>query len=607
MSEHIKDTLYDYVKNQESVYQRPIFLEDGWSWSMKNHLRRSYLYKNSQFEERNGDRDKRPFKNIVRAILNIHYRTEGFDVKDIEIYVNSPDIYWKSFLIKKFHDQWALDNELDTWIDEVVESYVDYGGVLVKNVKGARPEVVSLRSLAFCDQTDLLSGPFAIKHYFSPQQLREMADKGWGQASNNATIGLETLIFLSEHNKAKDKQNNPNETPGKYIEVYEVHGTFPNKMLSGDEEDDKDDKYTNQIHIVAYYKDSNDKERGVTLFASKEPKLPFKYLSRDNVDGRALGFGGVEELFEAQTWTNQAEIEIMEMLGLASKILFKTNDPSFKTRNQINDTDNGEILTLQEGRDINQLDTTPRNLAVFNDAMDRWQAHAQQLGAAGEPLLGESPSSGTPFKLFEAQLIEGKSLHQWRQGKIASFVDEVYRDWILPMIAREITKDNEFLSELSGEEFIKLTEDVADNRAKRERIEQVLNGELPEDLEILRQKKRDDFSRKGNKRFLRILKDEFKGKPLKVMTNIKGKQKDLALMTDKLVNLVRQFIATPQLRQDPELVKMLNRILEGSGISPMMLSSAPPPQAQQAQQGTGDTGGLQQLGKTVQEAAAPRQ
>src|SRR3990167_4720188 len=154
--------IYETVIEEKNAYLKPINVLEGWDWGMRDHLRKSTLYKNSQFEVQNDKRDKRPFKNIVRPILNIQYRTEGFDVKDIEIYVNNPETYYKSFLVKKFHDKWALDNEIDSFIDEVVGSYVDYGGVLVKNVNGAKPEVVNLLTLAFCDQTDILSGSFAI-------------------------------------------------------------------------------------------------------------------------------------------------------------------------------------------------------------------------------------------------------------------------------------------------------------------------------------------------------------------------------------------------------------------------------------------------------------
>ena len=569
--------IYAFIKQEESAYGKPIQLEDGWNWSMKEHLRRSFLYKHSQFEEHNDDRDLRPFKNIVRPILNIQYRTEGFDVKDIELYVDDPEIYFKSFLVKKFHETWALENSLDTFIDELVESYVDYGGTLVRIGKEARPEVVDLRSLAFCDQVNLLASPFGIKHVLTPQELREMEE--WGKPANGATISTEALIALT-----KDKKN---------IDIYEIHGFLPRQWLDGKEGS------VMQIQVCGFYKNQEKEDVGVTLFKHKQPKLPFKFLSRDKVFGRGLGFGGVEELFDSQVWTNYSEVQIAEMLQHASKVLYKTTDPSFRAKNNLNDVSTGEVMTVMEGRDINQLDTSPRNLVVFTNALEQWERHAQQIGAAGEALLGESPSSGTPFKLQELVTMEAKGLHKYRQGKIAVFVDEIYREDILPHIAREIVKGKTFLSELSFDELQSVSDSVISKAEFDFQKEKILNGEeiLPEETERAKIQAGKQFSKGGNRKMIQILKDEFKNTPLKVRTNIAGKQKNLALLTDKIVNLLRQFISTPQIRQDPEMIKLLNVILESSGMSPMMFGAsmtALPPQA-------GGTEPLKALGESVRE------
>ena len=93
--------IYDYIKEQEVAYQKPISLTDGWDWCMKDHLRRSFLYKNSQFEEENENRNLRPNKNIVLAIRNVQNRLEGFDVKDIDLYVDDADDYHLSLLTRK--------------------------------------------------------------------------------------------------------------------------------------------------------------------------------------------------------------------------------------------------------------------------------------------------------------------------------------------------------------------------------------------------------------------------------------------------------------------------------------------------------------------------
>lgn len=591
--------IFSFVIEEEAGFTKDINLDDEWYWNFKNHIRRSFLYKNSQFSDKNSDRKNRPFKNIIRPILNIHYRTEGFDVKDVEIYVDNPDTYYKSFLIKKFYQRWALEQQLDTFIDELVESYVDYGGVLVKNVKGARPEVVNLRTLAFCDQTDILSGAFAIKHYFSASQLRDMAKVGWGNTDNNATVDIETLISKAEYHKQQDKQDAQSETPSPYIEVYEVHGTFPSSFIGGES-----DKHENQIHIIAFQNDTEGKKIGVTLFANREPVLPFKFLARDNVQGRALGFGAIEELFEAQVWTNFSEIANLGMLKIASKTFFKTTDPKFKNKNNIADAENGQVFDLQNGADFAQVDNYPRNSAVFEKSVEKWEEHANVMGAASDLFLGQQPTAGTPFKSVETQLVEGKSLHRWRQGKIATFVDEIHRDWIIPYIAKELSKGQKFLAELSSDEIIFVADKLVENQARKYFVDKMFSGQVvtPEEMDFFKEQVRSTFEKGGSKRFLEILKKEMDGEKLDVRTNIAGKQKNLDLMTDKVVNILRQFIATPQIRQDPEMIKLLNTILESSGLSPIMfgphLSPAQPQQAQQ--QGQGGTQPLKDLGNTQQ-------
>ena len=561
--------IFDFIRQQENEYLKPVEIVDGYSWSMRDHIRRCFLYKNSQFEDKNEDRSMRPFKNIIRGILDVRYRTEGFDVKDIELYINDPGEYYKSFLIRKYHEKWALENGIDTFIDGMVESASDYGAALIKNIKGVRPEVVDLQTIAFCSQHNILSRPIGIKHYMSPDELRDMESAGWG--TKGASITLDDLITLTKDEQGKNNGD---------IEIYEVHGVLPEKWLEGTSE-----KGVRQIQVVAYYRKENGDEQGVTLFKSKSPKELFKIIIPDPIFNRTLGWGGIEALFEPQMWTNFSEIQMMEMLASASKILFKSTDPAFKTRNNLSGVSQMEVLTLQEGRDITQLDTAPRNLIVFESAVRKWQEQAQYIESSNEAVLGQPPTAGTPFKLFEAQQIEGKGTHLYRQGKYAVFMDVLYREWFLPHFAKEIVKDQKFLVELSADELQEVSASLVTYYTNEMLKESILNGELktPEEIQAYKDEIKNQ-TLKSNKKFVEILKNEMTDAPLKVKTNIAGKQKNLSLLTDKVVNVLRQFIATPEIRQDPAMLKLLNVILESSGLSPIIFGQYQPPQIPQQPQ-----------------------
>ena len=583
-------TIYDFITAEKVAYTKEVKLEDGWNWSMKAHLRRCFLIKNSQFLEENENRYLRPNKNIVLAIANIAYRTEGFDVKDIELYVNNIDKNYKSLIVRKYHDKWALENEIDTFIDDMVVSYHDYGGTLVRDTSQGRPEVIDLRAISFCNQHDILSNPFGITHKMSFSDLRKAGKElGWGDTAKGATISIKDFIALL---KKQDK---------KEAEVEEVHGWLPNEWLDDNTEmvDDTAED-TQQIQVVAYYKKENGDAQGVTLFKHAEPALPFKFLARDKIVDRALGRSGIEEQFESSAWTNWNEIKITEMLEGASRQINLTDDPAIISSHPtgLKNLENHEFVKVADGKKgIWTMDTTPRNLAVFNDAVERWQAHAQQLGSASEGMLGESPSSGTPFKLYKAQNILANGMHKYRQGQLAAFMDEIYRDFSLKHVSREIDNDKDFLSELSADEMLFVAKTVATKRYNKTTKEIILSGQLadPSIKDAFIQKEIDDYLGEGNKRFFSIVKGDFKDHPLDVRTNIAGKQKNLALMTDKVTNILRQFLITPQLRQDPEMIKLLNVVLESSGMSPIMFGATPP----QIQQPQGTPQGTQQLTPTM--------
>src|SRR3990167_6511026 len=204
---------YDYIITESNNFQNqrtPVV--EGWEFNFWEHIRNTVIYKFGQYLT--GKTDDKPNKNIILPILRLRYRTEGFDVKDIELFVEDSKNHWKSFFVKKFHEYWARKNEMDTFIDIGSETDIDFGGVLVKDTGEIKPEVVPWQRVAFCDITDLLSGPICERHQYSPDQLMEMSKKGWKK--------IDEIIPLSQNYKVIDKKTGrQTKTPSKYIEIYE--------------------------------------------------------------------------------------------------------------------------------------------------------------------------------------------------------------------------------------------------------------------------------------------------------------------------------------------------------------------------------------------------
>lgn len=564
------ENVYQYILKEERSFQtEPVTVCEGYEWNMYEHIRKTVLYKNSIYYNESNRGFKKPFKNILIPILNLQYRATGFDVKDIELYVEEVKNYFKSFLVKKFHNNWARENEIDKFIDEMVESYVDFGGTLIKNLPNEpKPEVVPLQRLAFCDQTDLLGGPICEKHLYLPAELQEMKKKGW----ENVDDILEMEIY------AKDSRNAPNQ--GKYVEVYELHGELPDSWLKDGEKNENESKnYTRQLHIVAFYKkEGKEQKEGTTLFRGKESKQIYDAVIRDPIYGRALGRGAAEELFHAQVWTNYGELRIKSMLDAASKAIYQTADKTFHAQNNLERIDNNEVLVHAPGAPLSQVNTFQPNISLFNRAVDNWEAQARTTASAEGPVLGETPKSGTPFRLQELLTAEGHSIHEYRKGKISAFLDGIYRRRIIPRIQKELLEDKEFMSELDLSDLEELAERVADNAQNEMVKNEILSGRLlaKEEVQAFKERAKAEFMKGGNRRFFKILKGEFKDLPLSIKISIAGKQKYLPQITEKLVGVLQQIVQNPAILENKVARKIFEQILENSGLSPFILGGVPP-------------------------------
>jgi len=578
-------TIYSYIKQEEALFEGDeIQLGSNWSWNFRNHVDLIFHLKNGVFYT--GENNYlRAFKNIMEPMLNLAYWTEDIEVKDVVFFIESANARALSFLVKKYHDEvYVREHDLDTLFDEITESDLDYGGVLVQKTNTGRPEVLPLNSIAFCDQTDILGSPIAFKHNFAPEKLRQMAERGWGEESNGATISLEELIVLATNTKdpAGTNLKKTNQVPGKTIEVYVVRGSLPDAYLK---DNDDMEYFSEQLHVVAFYTDKSLKKQGVTLYRKEDDGEGLKFHTSKAVHGRALGRGVGESLIHPQIWTNWLTIHKNAMLEAGSKVVLFTDDESFGGKNNLSDVDNLELLKLNEGRSIAQVPTAAvNNIGLYEKSINEWYEQAQLTGAAFDSVLGKQESAGTTFKGQERLVAQGRGIHDRRRGQRAKFIETLYREFIIPQIVKEITKGKDFLATLTSEEMTWISDQMATNYANGKIKEALLEGKIlpKEEQDELVKTFKEVFSKSGNKKLITILKDEFKGVEIRMGVNIAGKQKDLVNLSDKLLSVFQYVFANPQgfqqAMQIPALSKSFADILEFSGLNQVDFGSliAPP-------------------------------
>lgn len=561
--------VFQYIKSEEKNWRTVrVPLTNSKDWNMHEHIERCTNVANGWFHRGNND-GNRPYNDIVTPIINVAFRSEGFDVKDIVPYVNDAVNYYKSFLVKKYHPQWARKNQLDTLIDEVVETSIIYDLVIIKDVSNVRPEVVDLKTIAFCDQTDVLAGPLCLKHNYTIAELTEFRGK-W----NDEAIDL-AISMAGNEKKVPLANDQPAKTPGKYIEVYELRGSLPEVWINAE---GKLYSYIPQSQIVGFYTDTQGNQQGVTFYKGKDKPLRdgFKALKIDQVrsKGRACGKSIVETLFEPQVRNNYAGIKIQALLDSAVNVLITTSEELGNQK--LSDLASNTILKQEKDATTVRLDGTLQNLPQFTDYQQMQENQARVIGSASEGSLGVNPVSGTPFAL-EAKIIqEGQGIHEYRQGKIATFFADVLYPWkFTAYLVKEMNGGKKFSEDLTLDELQEIVKAVVTNEVNQEIKELVLDGKFPtpEEMELLTQVKREAFMAKGSRRFFETLKGDLEEVPVDVLINIKGKQRRLSEEADKLTNIFRQIIATPQaFQQIPGLGSVFNELLEDSGLSPINFS-----------------------------------
>ena len=556
----------DYIKNAETDYRaakiEPI---QGWSWSMYEHVRRSFLIKNSQLVT--GKNNKKPVNNIVLPIVRLQYRLEGYNVKDILLYLTNPKLFYKSTLVRKYHETWALENKMDHFIDSSIESDVDYGGKLVKRTDKSVPDVIPLSSLAFADQQDIMSAPIGILHEMSVTDLKEMEKKGWGDPNKGADLTIDDLIVLAQAQPSETAYD----TRGK-LKVYEVRGVMPNHWLTG-----SGDGYSRQLHIVIPMARTGSKDDldYWTVFKSKAGDDVKFHSSREKVQNRALHRGGIEDLFDPQMWTNYNEIRLLSLLDEAAKTIYKTTDKAFGNRQELRNSKSGK--TYYVDGELDQINNFPRSAVLFEKSIDKWQLRAQSLGDAHPALRGEQPPAGSPAALQELVVDTGEQAHDYRKGKNADFHGEIYDDWILPQFGKDLSTEKEFFSELSLKEIQMVARNLSQQMVNRKVIDAVLErkGVMPkEEQDALGVVFQEDFKRGGNERFLKILQNEFKGEKLGIKFNIAGRQANLHKVTKDLLTVISQITSTGgAILRHEGMADLFNQIIEFSGLNPIDFTS----------------------------------
>lgn len=352
----------------------------GYMFSQKDTLNLIDLYYNSKFEtgQLDSEGQRKLFLNICAFRADVASKMIDLDTKDFVFIPDEESSKWLSYFISKEFKDWARQNYFGELINEFVERYPKYGTVVSKKV-GKEIKNVPLRNLINQqDARDLQTATHVIEVHekMSLYDMQEFPD--WN------TDGLEMEYGDTET-------------------VYERYGCVPKEWF----EKQTGKKVTGKSDVVECVTICTLLERkgkkqteytGTVLFCEEVKERPYQEVHWKRQDGRWLGIGEVENLFENQISRNMIANLRRRALMWSSKKIFQSPDDTV-SKNLIRDVKDGDVLRIMPNGNITQVDMASREVGEFQSAEQVWEENSNQKSFTYDAATGDNPPSGTPFRL----------------------------------------------------------------------------------------------------------------------------------------------------------------------------------------------------------------
>lgn len=592
MSTKISTTVQTIKEN----YQKSIRIVDGLHFKQWDVIRMIEFYSNSKYLS--GQKDElgrvKRFYQILNGMCDMENAGKDIDTKDITATSDDGQHYVESFLMTKDIYEWMKGVNFGKILNDMRDTHTRYGSLLVKKCIKKDEDGNKILSIelpewknVITDQVDILGSPIIEVHPMTPLDLSKM-ENVWDKASVRKVL-----------KKASEGGNIL-----KRIPVYEVRGEFPLSFFKevsmkkqGYDPTPKDERtFTYQLYYFAGEASDFDmdttsvlslSDKLTPLYWENETEKVYKYLARKKKAGRAFGVGVMEEGEEAQAGTNDAVLKQGRAMEITSKAIGQSASKKLKGRNTFTEVDDGQILEIEENKPILPLNMIPAGgLGQYQNLITQWYSQLEKVTSGYAAQRGETPPSGTPFRLQATILQQSSSVLVDLQEELGIFITEIFNDWVMPYLAKQLNAEHILSHEFSMDELKEIDKNFAIRSANEEAKRRFLSGgrmTLEQYLSFVDSSEKSVQQTK-TQRFLKLPKNYYKGFKAKITVNVTGEQRNKAAVLESLINIMTVYEKNPAIAQDPVLMQIFLKIVElsGAGISPVTLMGAITEQAQKA-------------------------
>lgn len=540
---------------------------------------------------------EKPFFNIVTSASNIWYRATDIDRKNIKIKADKRASCVPAFVATLLLQEYMKKEEIGTFLNNWGRILARYGSAITKIVEQGDKLVTRVMpwSIMIVDPTDFYNNPVIEKLWFTPAQLR--ANKDYDQDM------VDDLIENLQKKETVDGKTQ--DSKAGYIELYEIHGEFPQSYLTDKESDD--DIYVQQMHVISYIAKKEGRNGkytydDYTLYRGREAKNPYDISHLIEEDGRTLAIGAVEHLFQSQWMVNHSAKSIKDQLDLASKLIFQTSDGNFVGQNALGAIESGDILIHKVNEPLTQIANNSSDITSLQNFGQQWKTLGNEIVGISEAMLGANPPSGSAWRQTQAMLQESHSLFEVMRENKGLAIERMLRNHIIPHLKRKMDTTDELSVILDEHQVKKLDSLYVPNKAIKqtndEFAEKVLNDEQIQEgeMEMARQQSETDIQKGlnqfGNQRFIKpseidskTWKESLKDLEWDLDIDVTGESEDTNSVLTTLNTTLQTIAGLNGQPMPPEMKVVFNKILEKTGaLSPLELEATPEEPQQPLQQ-----------------------
>ena len=538
--------ILEKIKNEINEFEKEsIQVVPGFDFNQKDTIETIYRLYNSKFKDGEYDDqgDKKYFYNIVRVPCNVGTKAIDFDTKDIRI-LTAAGNERKTWFFERDLKFWMKAQGFGKVLNRLFFELPIFGSVVLKIIDG-KPYFVDLRNFVVDAGADTLDkANYIIEvHNYTPIEFRKIAEeRKWKDYEE----------VIQSFRKSKEP----------YIKVYERYGELEDEA-----------GFSFKRIIIA---DIGVKETEFILDEKGIKKHPYWEFHWEKIPGRWLGIGRVEILSDNQVRTNEISNQQAKSSYWSTLRIWQSRDEGIN-RNLLTDVLPGEILNVES--EITQIDMADRNLAYYNQEIQRWLTNRDEMTFAYDVLRGERLPSGTP--LGSAQIAAGMAGSYFDQIRenVAMDIKELFYKVIIPRFFKENSKEHTL--RIAGEDLEEINEMLIDYHTQKEAfalIERTNHYPTTQEKELLKSVMAERI-RKKKEQLIPVPKDFYKDIKYDIDIEITGEAIDVRIKAANLWIAIQAVTADPTLLTDPIKRKFFGKYLEMGGISPveMGLTTLTPP------------------------------